>query len=226
MNLQGLETLVWDLDGTVIDSFGIFSEVLGNVVPNYGRQMPNEQTIRANYHGSLHDSIDAALGGIKNDELEKIVADFLSIQDAHYEVVEHHIFPDALGLARRARAAGMYQVLVTNRNHEGRLNASPRSIVERSSLKTLIDEVVCGDDTEHRKPKPAVIEHLLKTGKVRGEKAVVVGDQFVDAQFAHNLGSTAILVERSGLEIAHLDTFTPEDRDRIVIVSSLDEITL
>ncbi len=79
----------------------------------------------------------------------------------------------------------------------GRLNASPRSIIERSKLNGIIDMVICGDDSQHRKPHPEVIAPLINGGEIVPERTVVVGDQFVDAEFARNIGSKALVVSRS-----------------------------
>jgi len=52
---------------------------------------------------------------------------------------------------------------------------------------------------------------------------VVIGDQFVDAQLARNIGARAILVRRNG-DIPHLDTLLHHDPEDIVVVDSLEGI--
>jgi len=54
-------------------------------------------------------------------------------------------------------------------------------------------------------------------------EAVVIGDQFVDAQLARNIGARAILVRRNG-DIPHLDTLLHHDPEDIVVVDSLEGI--
>lgn len=220
------KSIIWNLDGTLIDSFGIYIEVLAEILPQYGRSMPPEQILIENYHGSLTDTISNVLGGVEPDELESIIQDFLQAQNGHYEIIDHHFYPDALELAKRAHSKGLFQAIVTNRNHMGRLNASPLSIVERSVLSGLIDTVVCGDDSEHRKPNPAVVDALRAGGKIIAEETVVIGDQFVDAELARNLGTKAILVNRGATPIAHLDRLGRNWQNDVQIVRSLDEVTV
>lgn len=220
------KSIIWDLDGTLIDSFGIYTEVLAEILPQYGWPMPPEQTLIENYHGSLTDTISNVLGGVEPDELESIIQDFLQAQNGHYEIIDHHFYPDALEFAKRAHSKGLFQAIVTNRNHMGRLNASPLSIVERSVLKDLIDTVVCGDDTEHRKPSAAVVDTLLAEGKIIPEETVVIGDQYVDAELARNLGAKAILVNRGTQPIAHLDRLGKNWQNDVQIVRSLNEVTV
>lgn len=223
---QETTSLIWDLDGTLLDSFGVFQEVLAEILPTHDLLLPPLEVLVNNYHGSLADSISNALGGLEEPELKALVQDFLTAQNSHYEVIEHHIFPDALRLAQRANKRGLTQILVTNRDHEGRLLASPKSIVERSALKSLIDVIICGDDSEHRKPKPEVIGDLLEEGGLNPELTIVIGDQFVDGEFARNLGTKAVLVSRNNEQIAHMNKLGTDWQDYINIVDSLDAVTV
>jgi len=216
--------LLWDLDGTIIDSLGILEAGLGVVLPQHGLQLPPRDVLAANFHGSLEDSISNALGGLNTTKLASVVRDFLVVQDREYEVVESHIFPDALELARRAHAARYWQVLVTNRAHEGRLRASPRSIVANSRLRDYIDVVVCGDDSQHRKPNAAVLGNLRD--RMQGAEVTVVGDQFVDAEFARNLGARAILVCRDGAEPAHMERLSSNWQSFVTVIPSLMDVEL
>lgn len=220
MVITNISTIIWDLDGTLLDSFDIFTEIVAEVLPRHAIPVPPVATLRNNFHGSLESAILAAIGVEHESRLRQIVTDFLEVQNHHYETVEHHLHSDALSLARRAAKKGIYQILVTNRAHEGRLNASPRHIVEQSSLTQLIDQIICGDDTHHRKPDILVLDDT----KIDPTHTLVIGDQFVDAQFAINLGAEALLVNRSTEPIAHLDKLGLVLPKTVHEVSSLQSI--
>jgi phosphoglycolate phosphatase-like HAD superfamily hydrolase len=146
----------------------------------------------------------------------------LKLQDDHYQNgVEKFIYPDALDLAQRANAAGMQQAIITNRAHEGRDNASPYAIVEHSSLNGLIADIYPSDEVTARKPDALVAESWLTKTGLRPNQIVVIGDQAVDAELAHNLDAAVILVSH-GQTIPHL----MKPRDNITIVTSLNEIEL
>jgi phosphoglycolate phosphatase-like HAD superfamily hydrolase len=56
-------------------------------------------------------------------------------------------------------------------------------------------------------------------------EVVVIGDQFVDAQLALNIGARAILIRRNG-DIPHLDSLVNSNEEDITIVDNLEEVTL
>lgn len=219
---KDIRTIIWDLDGTLLDSFGVYEEALGILAPKYGLDVPSRELILANYHGSLQDSMSGALGGLQGERLEAIIKEFLVIQDTQYSVIEGHLFRDAEGLVARAHTKGIEQLLVTNRDHEGRNNASPRSIVLNSELRNYIDKVICGDDSQHRKPKPEVLGHRLSSLDL--EATLVIGDQFVDAQFALNLGSRALIVCRDAEQPANMSLLDEGWEDHITIVGTLSDV--
>lgn len=214
-------TFIWDLDGTLINSLGVFAEVLADILPAHNYSVPSLEVIARNHHGSLDDSINTMLGGVSSKVLAALVQDFLKAQNHHYELVDQHIFPDALRLAKRAHKAGIIQILVTNRDHAGRMNASPRNIVQNSKLHGLIDVIICGDDSRHRKPKPEV----LGSQKIVPETTLVIGDQFVDGEFAMNLDARGLLVAHDA-KIPHLTKLGDGWQQRVTIVQSFDEVQL
>lgn len=227
ITLTNIRTVIWDLDGTLLDSFGIFVDIMTQVLPAHGLPEPSFDQLRHNFHGNLEESmrglVDEAVG---EAELMAMLADFLRIDNEYIEDVDHHLFMDAVGLAKRAHEFGARQILVTNRAHGiDRGKASPRTMVQHSVLRPYIDIVICGDEVENRKPNPEVLGSLL--AGLHSKSTLVVGDQVVDANFARNLEAQAVLVDRSGEGIAHLDRGSESIANgRVHITSSLAEVDL
>ncbi len=219
-----VKTLIWDLDGTLIDSFEIYAEILAEAVRLNSLVMPDKSVLKINFHGSLEDSITQSLGLSDEVIIVKLLQDFLRVQERFYAMPDEHLFEDALQLARRAHVAGLRQILVTNRAHQDRGNASPRYIVDHSQLAGMIEYIVCGDEVEYRKPDARVLDSACADLGLELSSCLIVGDQFVDAQLAHNLGLNAILVDREEAGIAHLGSL--HDDARYTVVASLDTVTI
>jgi HAD superfamily hydrolase (TIGR01662 family) len=219
-----IRTLIWDFDGTLIDSFEIYVGVLSEATAQSGVHMPARSVLLTNFHGSLEDSIKMALQLPDGTVFDTIMADFLEIQKTYYEHPNDHLFTDGLALVRRAHKAGLQQIIVSNRAHIDRGVASPRHLVENSELAGKIEYIVCGDEVEYRKPDARAIDIAVRDLDLDLNACLVIGDQFVDAQLAHNLGIDAVLVDRAGKGIAHLHTL--HDDAQYIVVRSLDEVVL
>lgn len=215
-------TVIWDLDGTILDSIGISYGVWKEVMPQHGRPVPTMEEILRSYHGTLQDCIKELVPDATHEELEALHRDFLTVDNEFIQDADHHFFEDAVRLAEKVHNAGLRQILVSNRAHGiDRKFASPRNIVLGSRLAKYIDVVVCGDEVEFRKPDARAVDSVLN----EGAEVLVIGDQFVDAEFARNLGGRAILVCRDS-EPLHLDRLSDGWEDHVDIVTSLDEVEL
>lgn len=224
-----VQTIVWDLDGTLLDSFGIYRDCLNEVLRKLGRPEIHEQIFRNNHHGFIEDSIADVLREAGQPttqaELAEIIKQFYVLDNAYIADVDHHLFEDAVSLAERAHKAGKRQLVVTNRPHgTDRGNGSPRNLVANSRLRDFASDVLCGDDSDFRKPHREFLEARFGSDLAELGKIVVIGDQFVDAEFAHNIGCNAILVTRAG-EITHLERLG-NWQDYVQIVPSLRDVNM
>jgi phosphoglycolate phosphatase-like HAD superfamily hydrolase len=226
MKFEQVSGLAWDLDGTLIDSFELYNSIIMDMADAKGYQLPDRQTIAQNYHGTLEESLGFVFQNHSQIDIEQLVEEFISVQSVHYEQdVDRHFFEDAVGLAHRGNDIGAKQVVVTNRAHGERLHASPRSIIERSMIAEFIHEIRCGDEVVARKPDPRSLDDWLQTHDLSPESLLVIGDQYVDALLAINLGSKAVLAARNG-QIPHLEPILEEHADSVFVVNSLNEIEL
>ena len=220
-----IKAIVWDLDGTIINSFHIMKALVREIALEEGLPIPSSESFLINYHGTLRETIHTLLAAELTDaELDRLMDKFLLKQVRYYDSVAEHLIEDAVGLLKRARHAGLKQVLVTNRLHAGHANASPRAIVASSVLKNYLDTIICGDDAPVRKPDPNVLAAFLKENGLSPKQVLIVGDQFVDAQLAMNLGTQCVLVNRDRVELAHMEKLGDNWQDHLTIVQSLHDV--
>jgi phosphoglycolate phosphatase-like HAD superfamily hydrolase len=220
IKLQKIELIIWDLDGTLLNSFDAHVDVATQVLRKHGLQVPTRGDMERHFHGKLRDSIAGLVGDVGEDKLDELLRDFLIVDNAYIENVDDHLFPDAVALCKKVHELGIRQVLVTNRAHgKDRGNASPRTIVKNSQLSEYIDVVLCGDEVTFHKPDPRVLN--ASDLVINPEHTLVIGDQFVDAQFAHNLGANSVIVRRDGSAVPHLDQLHSEAHSKMTSVVSL-----
>lgn len=220
-----INTVLWDLDGTLLNSFTILESLIHDISPLFGIESPTSTSLLANFHGSLRDTFDNVFKGVLSQhDIDRFEQLFIAQQGVHYQRIAEHLLLDAIELSSSLAKRGVRQIIATNRDHKRRGYASPRSIVERSILGDYINHIVSGDDTEFRKPDPRVLEVLIGKLGVSMDEMVVIGDQYVDAQFAFNLGCSAIIVARDNLDFHHEKLTYVDWQKNISVVDSLRDV--
>jgi phosphoglycolate phosphatase-like HAD superfamily hydrolase len=200
---KDIQTILWDLDGTILDSFSIYRDCLNKALLKNDRRAAPEYILRNNHHSLLEDSIIGTLHemgeSISGRELLKIIEDFYILDNAYIKDANHHLFEDAAKLMERVYAVGKVQHIVTNRKHgNNRGNGSPRTLIRRSRLSRFVSEIVCGDDTAFHKPQPELLQ--ARFGELINSfgATLIIGDQIVDMELARTLSSRTILIDRGG----------------------------
>lgn len=224
MKFAEVKTVIWDLDGTLLNSFELFIDITTTVLTRRQLPIPDHDAFLKHFHGTLNETFKSLIPSLSASQLREFTAEFLVEQNNHYKVVEQHLYEDAVQLGLAFNKRGAKQIIVTNRAHEGRGNASPIHIVQHSRLVNFIDHVITGDEGVHRKPKPTVVDMFLKDGTIKPNITLVIGDQFVDAEFAHNLHAKGLLVDRTKKGIMHLEKLGNGWEEHVTIVDSLDEM--
>jgi phosphoglycolate phosphatase len=226
MKFENVQGIIWDLDGTLLDSFGVLEQIVSEMAIERDLDVPTHEDFLNNYHSSIEDTLKKVLGIKSEEELSQAMTVFLKKQMFHYEGdVNGHLFSDATSLAQRAAKRGVQQLIVTNRGHEGRGIASPRAIVAATVLADFIHEVNAGDEVEYRKPDYRSTGGWLEKHDLDAKEVIVVGDQVVDAKLALNIGARAVLIKRN-VEIPFLEQLSEKEHESIFIVESLDKIEL
>ena len=179
-------TIVFDLDGTLVDTAPDLTNALNHALKLHGHPYVEPYLVREAVGRGAPAMIYEALG--VETGMDEILADFL----IHYEAniaVESRPFPGAVALLERLQSRGAILAVCTNK----------RSRLANLLLETLqIDHhfaVIAGRDTfATSKPHPG---HLLGAVQAAGgdpARAVMVGDSAVDIQAADGAGIPSILV--------------------------------
>lgn len=169
--------VVFDLDGTLVDSLGGIASAANAFLANVGRP-PLEEPDYAGFvgwgEGVFIDKIIAAAGldaADKSSHLDRFLV--------HYEAVgkDAPLMPHAEFAIREIRETGLKTGICTNKP---RVPLEP--ILAATPLGALMDAVVAGDDLDRRKPDPKPLVHVTKA--LGAKRCLYVGDTPVDAETA------------------------------------------
>lgn len=179
--------LVFDLDGTLIDSkMDLVNSVNATLREMKREALPTE--VVASYVGSgAPVLIRRALGGNPSEEeLRRALAFFLVHYDEH-KLDETRLYP---GVAETlAELKSMPMSVLTNKP----VKISVR-ILEGLGVSQYFRCIYGGNSFETKKPDPEGARHILSELNVAPEETAMVGDSEVDVQTARNAGMRSVIV--------------------------------
>lgn len=166
-----VDTVLFDLDGTLVDTAPDMARALDRVLADAGRPPLAPEVVRPHVSRGAAGLLALAFGDTLDDgEHERLRADFLRYYCAHLASASRP-FPGITDLLARIEAAGMRWGVVTNK--PGWLTGP---LLAELGLAARAACVVAGDTLERRKPDPAPLLHACEQAGSAPERAVYVGD--------------------------------------------------
>jgi phosphoglycolate phosphatase len=187
LNFSTVRALIFDLDGTLIDSKGDLIQSVNAMLLGMGREALHEDTISGYIGHGAPQLIGRALGnGATEAERERALKFFLT----HYE--EHKLdstcaYPGVTEALDELR--GFSLAILTNKP----VRVSVR-ILEGLGLAKYFRAVYGGNSFETKKPDPLGARRILEEFGAAPEEAMLIGDSEVDVQTARNAGTLAVTV--------------------------------
>jgi phosphoglycolate phosphatase len=201
--------VVWDLDGTLIDSGRDIALAANAARSDLGLPPLPEETIRSYVGEGAARLMDQAIGEDAPAELRKAALERFFVRYDMALCVHTKAYPGIDALVRRL--AG-HQAIATNKP-----GLFARRIVDQIGWGGMFKAVVGGGEVEKRKPAPDALLKALQLSGVDQENAVFVGDTSIDIQTAAAAGIRFVCVSW-GLR--------PRDelRDATLIVDTADAL--
>jgi phosphoglycolate phosphatase len=185
--------VLFDLDGTLVDSAPDISDAVALALAENGLESPGETAIRG-FIGNgaarlVHRSITGRRDG-KADQtaFDKVYEQFL----AHYELRlfrRSAVYPGVVDTLEQLYRARWSLGCITNKPERFTL-----PLLRAASLAGYFSVVLSGDSLTQRKPDPAPIIHACERIRVPLDHAVMIGDSATDLTAAKRAGVRAICV--------------------------------
>lgn len=184
--------ILFDFDGTLIDSAPEIGAGLNGLLAERGRPPVSDAQVRAFIGDGAAKLVErgfAATGGpLPPDELPAAVARYLDIY-ADVPADPSCIYPGVVQTLRGLAADGHRMALCTNKP-EG----ISRALLPKLGLDGIFGAVVGGDTLPRRKPQADPLLHALASLGVGPDGAVMVGDNANDVGAARAAGMPVIAV--------------------------------
>jgi phosphoglycolate phosphatase len=215
---EKIKLLIFDLDGTLIDSRLDLTNSVNAMLRHYGRpELPSE--VIATYIGDGAPMLVRRALGDPDEEpfVQEALAYFLAYYKEH-KLDSTYIYkgiPEALRALRRGNGGERKMAVLSNKP----VNPS-RAIVEALGLGEFFVQVYGGNSFHTKKPDPLGTQTLLAEAGAHPQEALIIGDSGIDVLTGRNAG-----VWTCGVTYG-LAPHTLEDAPPDVLLDSPQELAL
>jgi phosphoglycolate phosphatase len=182
-------TIVFDLDGTLVDTAPDLTNALNHALARAGQAPVSAATVRSLVGLGARVMIEEGLrrAGVKGD-LEAMLGDFL----IHYEAniaAESRPFPGAVEVLDRLSAEGARLAVCTNKRE-----SLSRKLLQELELDRYFGAIAGRDTFPVAKPDPGHLTGAIRLAGGHPSRAVMVGDSSVDLMAAKAASVPMVLV--------------------------------
>ncbi len=173
------QTVLLDLDGTLVDAFTTIHRSYVHVLPQFGRPAPTAAAVRRAVGGGLENAMRHFLP-------EELIAEAVKKHIAHTETIlleDARALPGALELLKSQHEAGATLAAFTNKRGE-----HARKVCAHLGMSPYLRGIYGAKDTPWLKPQPEFAAHVLTALNATAATTILIGDSPFDVQAAHNGG--------------------------------------
>jgi phosphoglycolate phosphatase len=206
--------IVFDLDGTLVDSQRDLADAANAVVSRYGgRPLAPDAVISMVGEGArklVERVVDASAISASIDEA---LETFLELYEARLTV---HTRPYD-GIVPTLERLGAHRCIsvLTNKPHR-----ATERLLDLLALARYVQFVVAADHRFPRKPAPEGLQHLIECAGVTAAETLLVGDSWIDLHTARAAG-TDVCLARYGFGFVNIPT---EERVGVLTIDRPEEL--
>ena len=170
--MAAIQTVLFDLDGTLIDSIRLILDSYHHTLAAHGVPPRTDEDWLRGVGTPL--SVQFAEWQDDLGKLEAMVATYRAYNLAHHDRMVT-VYPGVVAAIETIRAAGRRTGLVTSKNRQGALRG-----LTLVRLEAMMDVLVCADEVTNPKPHPEPVEKAVALLGADPATTVYVGDSIHD----------------------------------------------
>ena len=167
-----LQTALFDLDGTLIDSIRLILDSYHHTLTHHNLPARTDEDWLKGVGTPL--SVQFSEWRESPEVLEALIATYREYNLKHHDSMVT-VYPGVLEAVREIKAVGIQTGLVTSKNRPGALRG-----LKLVGLEALMDVLVCADEVTNPKPHPEPVEKAVALLGADPAGTVYVGDSIHD----------------------------------------------
>lgn len=189
---MGRHHLLWDLGGTLIDTYPAVDTTLATVCAGHGHPVGVDEVRWLTRRSIAHAGRTLARRyGIAPEEFTGAYDDL----KRRWRADPPPVMPGARALMAAARERGGLNIVVTHRDRR-----SAGDLLAAHRLR--VDDLICAPDGHPRKPDPAMHRLALRRHGLDPAHCLAIGDRRIDGEAAEATGVRSALLVTPGIEPA------------------------
>jgi pyrophosphatase PpaX len=167
-----LQTVLFDLDGTLIDSVRLILDSYHHTLAQHGLPARTDEEWLRGVGTPLQ--VQFAEWRDSPEILEAMIATYREYNLKHHDRMVA-IYPGVVDAVREIKAAGIQTGLVTSKNRQGALRG-----LKLVGVEALLGVLVCADEVANPKPHPEPVQKAVDLLGANPATTVYVGDSIHD----------------------------------------------
>ena len=197
-----LQTALFDLDGTLIDSIRLILDSYHHTLTHHNLPARTDEEWLRGVGTPLH--VQFSDWRTSPEILEAMIATYREYNLKHHDRMVT-VYPGVLDAIREIKAAGIQTGLVTSKNRHGALRG-----LTLVGLHALMDVLVCADEVTNPKPHPEPVEKAVELLGADPATTVYVGDSIHDMHSGRAAGVKTAAALWGPFGRAHLERASPD----------------
>lgn len=200
MKANKIDTVLFDLDGTLVDTYDL---ILESYLHTFEKYAPNQFT-REDCIKFIGPSLREAFESVLPEKAEEMMAYYRKFNvEKHDELIKE--FDGVFETVKTLHEKGYKLAIVTTKIRETAIQG-----LKATNLDSFFDTVIGFDDVEKVKPDSEPLQKALDLLGSRAEQAVMVGDSFHDIVGAKNAGVISVACSWSIRGREFLESYEPD----------------
>lgn len=188
---MSLQVILFDLDGTLIDSVPDVAGAVNRMLQQHGRETLSVDKICSMVGLGVEYLIDCAMqatGEYDSNHRQQYIDDYMQ-QYRDHPVIDTKIYPGVNEVLSAFQQDGFNMGVCTNKPHQMSV-----TVLDKLNISQYFSAVVGAGSIPFKKPDARHIEMTLQKMGVNHKHAVMVGDSETDIKAAKNFGIPSVLV--------------------------------
>jgi phosphoglycolate phosphatase len=179
------DAVFFDLDGTLIDHFGVLYRCYAATLPQLGLPPPTREQVRQRVGGSMEVTMRTFVSEEQLPEAARLWRE--EFDRTYLDEVEY--MPGGDWLVEALHASGLTLGVLTNK-----IGHHSRGLMTQLGAAPWLSVVLGAQDTPYRKPMPEFTRHALSMIGSTADRTCLIGDSPWDIQAARGVGMACFCV--------------------------------